>query len=88
MPPDSVTIRIFRRNRILDGHFVTNKDFNKVERIKIPYYHCLAPNSYNEILEEHGYRSGKISPFGREVVKILQAEYDQEGERCFGKKFL
>jgi hypothetical protein len=48
----------------------------------------IAHPSRNEILEEHGYRSGKISPFGREVIKILQAKYDQQGERCFGKKFL
>jgi hypothetical protein len=48
----------------------------------------IAHPSRNEILEEHGYRSGEISPFGREVIKILQAKYDQQGERCFGKKFL
>jgi len=48
----------------------------------------IAHPSRNEILEEHGLRSGKISPFGREVIKILQAKYDQQGERCFGKKFL
>jgi hypothetical protein len=48
----------------------------------------IAHPSRNEILEEHGFLSGKISPFGREVIKILQAKYDQHGGRCFGKKFL
>jgi hypothetical protein len=48
----------------------------------------IAHPSRNEILEEHGYRPGKISPFGREVIKILQTKYDQQGERGFGKKFL
>jgi len=31
--------------------------------------------------------SGKISPFGAEVIKVLQTKYDQQGGRCFGKKF-
>jgi len=48
----------------------------------------IAHPSRNEILEEHGFLSGKISLFGREVIKILQAKYDRQGGRCFGKKFL
>jgi hypothetical protein len=32
--------------------------------------------------------SGKISPFVLEVIKILQAKYDRQGMRCFGKKFI
>ena len=42
----------------------------------------------NEILEEQGFLAGRISPFGRELIKILQEKYDQQGARCFGKKFL
>ena len=48
----------------------------------------IAHPSRNEILEEHGFLSGKVFPFGREVIKILQIKYDRQGERCFGKKFL
>jgi hypothetical protein len=48
----------------------------------------IAHASRNEILEEHNFHSGKIYAFGREVIKILQAKYDRQGERCFGKKFL
>jgi len=48
----------------------------------------IAHPSRNEILKEQGLLSGKISPFGTEVIKILQAKYDQQGVRCFGKKFI
>jgi hypothetical protein len=42
----------------------------------------------NEILEEQGFLAGRISPFGRELINILQGKYDRQGARCFGKKFL
>jgi hypothetical protein len=32
--------------------------------------------------------SGKISPFGSEAIKILQAKYDRQGMRCLGRKFI
>jgi hypothetical protein len=48
----------------------------------------IAHPSRNEILKEQGLLLGKISPFGTEVIKILQAKYDQQGVRCFGKKFI
>jgi hypothetical protein len=48
----------------------------------------IAHPSRNEILREQGSFSGKIAPFGAEVIKILQAKYDQQGVRCFGKKFI
>jgi len=48
----------------------------------------IAHPSRNEILKEQGVFSGNISPFGKEVIKLLQVKYDQEGLRCFGKKFL
>ncbi len=48
----------------------------------------IAHPSRNEILRDHGFLTGEISPFGKEVVKILQDKYDRQGERCFGKKFL
>ncbi len=48
----------------------------------------IAHSSRNEILEEHDLLSWKISPFGRKVINFLQVKYDQQGERCFGKKFL
>ena len=48
----------------------------------------IAHPSRNEILKEQGLFSGNISPFGAQVIKLLQTKYDQEGLRCFGKKFL
>jgi len=48
----------------------------------------IAHPSRNEILKEQGLFSGNISPFGAQVIKLLQTKYDQEGIRCFGKKFL
>lgn len=48
----------------------------------------IAHSSRNEILEEQGLLTWKISPFGMEIIKILQGKYDCLGTRCFGKKFL
>lgn len=48
----------------------------------------IAHSSRNEILKEQGALPGTISPFGKQVIKILQAKYDGEGTRCYGKKFL
>lgn len=48
----------------------------------------IAHSSRNEILEEQGVSAVNVSPFAEKVIGLLQAKYDQEGIRCFGKKFL
>lgn len=48
----------------------------------------IAHSSRNEILREQRLFKGSIFPFGEKVIKILEGKYDQEGQRCFGKKFI
>lgn len=48
----------------------------------------IAHSSRNEMLKEQGIQTARVLPFGEKLIKILQSKYDQEGQRCFGKKFI
>lgn len=48
----------------------------------------LAHPSRDEILHEQGLLTKQIPPFVARVLDILEAKYDQQGGRFFGKKFL
>jgi len=48
----------------------------------------IAHPSRNEILSERGFLKRELAPFSQRVVEILQAKYDRQGNRVFGKKFL
>jgi len=48
----------------------------------------IAHPSRNEILCEHGLSSRPLAPFARSVVDVLQAKYDQQCGRMYGKKFI
>jgi hypothetical protein len=48
----------------------------------------LAHPSRNEILAEAGLLAKGIAPFASAVTEILQAKYDQQQGRMFGKKFI
>jgi hypothetical protein len=48
----------------------------------------IAHPSRSEILCENDLFGRPLGPFAQEVIKILQAKYDQEGDRLFGKKYL
>ena len=48
----------------------------------------LAHPSRNEILKDQGLLDKEVAPFAQRVIAVLQAKYDKEGERIFGKKFL
>ena len=48
----------------------------------------IAHPSRNEILHQQGLLHTRLAPFAKSVIKILQAKYDQEYDRIFGKKFI
>jgi len=48
----------------------------------------LAHPSRNEILKEHGLLHTTLDPFAKSIIEILQAKYDQQSGRIFGKKFI
>lgn len=48
----------------------------------------IAHPSRNEILHEQGLLHTKLAPFAKSVIDILQAKYDQQHGRIFGKKFI
>lgn len=48
----------------------------------------IAHPSRNEILLEQGLLERRISEFGQKVITILQAKYDRQEGRIYGKKFL
>ena len=48
----------------------------------------IAHPSRSEILDENDLLGRPLAPFAQKVIKILEAKYDQEGNRVFGKKYL
>jgi len=52
----------------------------------------VAHPSRNEMLHEQGLLSTnlgtKLSPFAKSVIKILEAKYDRQQDKIFGKKFI
>jgi hypothetical protein len=47
----------------------------------------IAHPSRNEILREHRH-DVTVAPFATRVIDVLQAKYDRQGDRAFGKKML
>jgi hypothetical protein len=48
----------------------------------------IAHPSRSEILDENNLLGRPLGPFAQKVIRILQAKYDQEGNRAFDKKYL
>jgi hypothetical protein len=48
----------------------------------------IAHPSRSEILDENDLLGRPLAPFAQRVIKILEAKYDREGNRVFGKKYL
>jgi hypothetical protein len=77
---------------IVDLDYVRRTLHPEMERLKTSFFgsHPDDPVIFhrNEILKENIVLDSPVSPFGTEVIRILQCKYYEHGGRTFGKKFI